>query len=212
MNVWQFLVRGGVLMVPIAICGILTVAIIIERIVFLQRTEIDSEKFLDEIEKTINAREIKKSISLCDSYSGPVPATIKAVLLKSDRSMEEIKNVIQDEAAYQIPYMEKYLGILATMATVSPLLGFLGTVTGLIKAFMALDAGTGLAYPAGISRGIWEALITTGGGLVVGIPAYIGYNYLVFRINRIVHEMERSASRIMDIMFYFRTGEKEEIS
>jgi len=208
MNLFMLTVKGGWIMIPIVLCGALTLAIIMERILVLRNAAIDTEKFLSEMENFLKRRQIKECMELCDRYVQPIPRIIKAGLLKSDRSHEEIKEAIQDAAAHEIPVLEKYLGILATIATVAPLLGLLGTVTGLIKAFMVIQSHGGMVNPADLAGGIWEALVTTVGGLVVAIPAYLGYNYFVSRVNNIVLEMEKSASRILDIIFLLKTQEE----
>ncbi|MCM8805156.1 MAG: MotA/TolQ/ExbB proton channel family protein [Candidatus Omnitrophica bacterium] len=209
MNLWEFTIRGGYLMIPITICGALTLAVIIERLIALRKSEIDAEKFIGEIEQKLKKRKIREAIELCESTPGPVARLVYKALIKSDRPPEVIKENIQDEANQIIPYLEKYLGVLATIATIAPLLGLLGTVTGLIKAFMVIEAKGGLVNPGDLARGIWEALITTVGGLVVSIPAYLGYNYLVSRVNSLINDMERAASRMMDILTFLITEEEQ---
>lgn len=209
MNLWIFAVRGGLIIIPIVLCGVLTLGIIIERLLSLRNAEFDHEKFIKEIEQTLKRRKIKESLELCDSIDKPVPRIIKAGLLKSDRSREEIKESIDDAAAHEIPVLEKYLGVIATVATVAPLLGLLGTVTGLIKAFMVIESTGGLVNPGDLARGIWEALITTVAGLIVAIPAYIAYNYFVTRVNTLILQMEKSATRLLDILFFLKAEEEE---
>ena len=208
MNLWLLVVKGGLIMIPISLCGALTLAIIIEKLLALKHAAKDTEKFLSEMEGLLKGRQIKECVQLCDRYAQPIPRIIKAGLLKSDRSHEEIKEAIQDAASHEIPLLEKYLGILASIATVAPLLGLLGTVTGLIKAFMVIQARGGLVNPGDLAGGIWEALVTTVGGLVVAIPAYLGYNYFVSRVNTLVLEMEKSASRVLDIIFVLKAQEE----
>jgi biopolymer transport protein ExbB len=207
MSLWSFIIKGGYIMIPIFICGVLTLGIIIERIFFLKNSQIDSEKFIEEIENLLKKRKIREAIQLCEENPKPVPNIIKAGLLKLDRTREEIKEAINDSANHQIPELEKYLGILATIATIAPLLGLLGTVTGMIKAFMVIEMRQGLVHPGELARGIWEALITTVGGLVVAIPAYLSYNYFVSRINNFIIEMEKSATKLIDIIFLLKSEE-----
>ncbi|MCM8773063.1 MAG: MotA/TolQ/ExbB proton channel family protein [candidate division WOR-3 bacterium] len=194
-------------MIPILICGILTLAIIIERLIYLKNAKIDSEKFVEEIEDLLRRRKIKDAIEKCELENKPVPNIIKAGLMKLDRTRDEIKEAIDDSANHQIPELEKYLSILATIATVAPLLGLLGTVTGMIKAFMVIELREGLVHPGELARGIWEALITTVGGLVVAIPAYLSYNYFVTRVNNFILEMEKSATKLIDIIFLLKSEE-----
>jgi len=210
MSLWTLIVKGGIIMVPIIIAGVLTLAIVIERLISLRNAEIDNEKFIKDIEEYLKRRKIKEAIQLCEAQDKPVPRVIKAGLLKSDRSREEIKEAIEDAANHEIPVLEKYLGIVATIATLSPLLGLLGTVTGLIKAFMVIEARGGLVNPGELAGGIWEALVTTVAGLVVAIPAYLAYNYFVSRVNNIILQMEKSATRLIDILFFLKSEEGDE--
>ena len=208
MGLWEMTVRGGVIMIPIILCGALTVAVVIERFVSLRRATVDTEKFLPEIEDALRRRKTREALELCDRNPQPIPLMIKAGILKSDRTREEIKDAIEDAGGHQVPVLEKYLGILATIATVSPLLGLLGTVTGLIKAFMVIQAKGGIVNPGDLAGGIWEALVTTVAGLAVAIPAYLAYNYLVSRVNSMVLEMEKSAARILDVFFLLKAEEE----
>jgi len=114
---------------------------------------------------------------------------------------------MEDAASFEVPYLEKYLAILVTIATIAPLLGLLGTVTGLIRAFMVIQLKGGLVNPGDLAQGIWEALITTVAGLTIAIPTYIAYNYFVSRVNNFITEMEKSTTRLLDI---FSLREKEE--
>ena len=208
MSLWNLFLKGGIIIFPIFFCGVLTIGIIIERLISLKNAEIDNEKFINEIEGILRRRKIKEALQLCDKNDKPVPRIIKAALLKIDRSREEVKEAIDDAANYEIPNLEKYLGILATIATISPLLGLLGTVTGLIKAFMVIEAKGGLVNPGDLARGIWEALLTTVVGLIVAIPAYLAYNYFVSRVNNIILDMEKSATRLLDVIFLIKSEEE----
>jgi len=207
-SLWSLFLKGGIIIFPIFFCGVLTIGIIIERLISLKNAEIDNEKFINEIEELLRRRKIKEALQLCDKNDKPVPRIIKAGLLKIDRTREEVKEAIDDAANYEIPNLEKYLGILATIATVSPLLGLLGTVTGMIKAFMVIEAKGGLVNPGDLARGIWEALLTTVVGLIVAIPAYLAYNYFVSRVNNIILDMEKSATRLLDVMFLIKSEEE----
>lgn len=210
MNLWSITVKGGLIIIPIILCGVITLAIIIERLISLKNSEIDNEKFVEEIEQILRRRKIKEALDFCEKYDKPVPRIVKEGLLKSDRTREEIREAIEDAANHEIPNLEKFLGILATIATVAPLLGLLGTVTGLIKAFMVIETKGGLVNPGDLARGIWEALITTVAGLMVAIPAYLSYNYFVSRVNNLILQMEKSATRILDVIFFLKSEEEEE--
>ena len=208
MNLWEVTFKGGLVMIPIALCGALTLAIIVEKIISLRRAEIDNEIFMKELEKILRRRKIKEALEFCEKHPQPVPRIIKEAILRSDRDRGEIKESIEDAAAHEIPYLERYLGILATIATIAPLLGLLGTVTGLIRGFMAIESLGGLVNPGDLARGIWEALVTTVGGLTVAIPAYIAYNYFASRVNNLILQMEKSTTRIMEIFFFLKNEDE----
>ncbi len=198
-GLFGLMAKGGVLMIPIIFCSILSITLIIERAISMRRTRIDSEKFMERMNGLLKRNKVLEALRVCEGENGPVPRIIKVGILKHDRSREEIKDAISDAASFETPFLEKYLGILATIATISPLLGLLGTVTGLIRAFMAIQLKGGLVNPGDLAGGIWEALITTVAGLCVAIPTYIAYNYFVSRVNGLISEMERSGTRLLDI-------------
>jgi biopolymer transport protein ExbB len=131
---------------------------------------------------------------------GSVSRIVKSGLLCHDRTNDEIREAIEETATFEIPYLERFLAILATIATVAPLLGLMGTVIGLVKAFMVVQMKGGLVNPADLAGGIWEALIATLGGLTVAIPAYLAYNYFTYRVNIIITEMEKSTSRLLQLL------------
>ena len=196
----ELIIKGGVLMIPIILCSVIAVAVIVERAISLHRAQVDSETFFKAAEEPIRRNKIVEALNLCDQTVGSVPRIVKSGLLCQDRPPEEIREAIEETASFEIPYLERYLGILATIATIAPLLGLLGTVTGLVKAFMVVQMKAGLVNPSDLAGGIWEALITTVAGLTVAIPTYIAYNYYVNRVNGIVTEMEKSASRLLQIL------------
>ena len=208
LSLFEMISRGGILMAPIIFCSVLSLAIIIERVISLNRAQIDSKEFIGSIDDVLRRNKILEAINICDKNKGPIPRILKAGILKHDRSHEEIKESVQDAAGFEIPYLEKYLAILVTIATIAPLLGLLGTVTGFIRAFMVIQLKGGLVNPGDLAKGIWEALITTVAGLVVAIPTYIAYNYFVSRVNGFITEMEKSATRLLDI---FSLRDRDEI-
>lgn len=199
LNLFEMIARGGILMAPIIFCSILSLVIIVERSISLSRDKINTKEFMGSIEDVLRRNKILEAISICDKSKGPIPRILKVGILKHDRSHEEIKEAVEDASSFEVPYLEKYLAILATIATIAPLLGLLGTVTGLIRAFMVIQLKGGLVNPGDLAGGIWEALITTVAGLTVAIPTYIAYNYFVSRINGFITEMEKSATRLLDI-------------
>ena len=195
----DLIAKGGLLMIPIIFCSILSLTLIIERTISLRRARIDSEKFMERMDSLLKRNKVLEALRVCEDEKGPVSRIIRVGILKHDRSREEIKDAISDAASFETPFLEKHLGILSTIATISPLLGLLGTVTGLIRAFMVIQLKGGLVNPGDLAGGIWEALITTVAGLSVAIPTYIAYNYFVSRVNGLISEMEKSGTRLLDI-------------
>ena len=196
----ELIARGGVMMMPILFCSVLSLAVIIERAFSLHRAQVTSEVFFRKAEQPIRRSKIVEALAICDETAGSIPRIVKSGLLKHDRPLEEIREAIEETASYEVPALERYLGILATVATIAPLLGLLGTVTGLIRAFMVIQMKSGLVNPADLAGGIWEALITTVAGLAVAIPTYVAYNYYVNRVNSLITEMEKGASRLLQLL------------
>jgi biopolymer transport protein ExbB len=145
----------------------------------------------------------REALDLCDRTGGPIAAILKAGILKHDRPRNEIREAIEDASIHEVPRLERNLPVLATLAHVAPLLGLLGTVTGLVKAFQVIENKATVLNPINpgdLAGGIWEALLTTVFGLCVAIPTYVAYNYLVSRVDGFVLDMERSATDLMNIL------------
>jgi len=203
MGLWQVFLAGGPVMWPILLCSIFALAIILEKFWYLNRIKIDTQKFLSDILEKMKRHEIKEALQICDSTKSPIAHILKAGILKYDRSREKIKEAIEDASLYEIPKIEKNLSALATIAHISPLLGLLGTVTGMVRCFQTIQAKTTAFHPVSpgdLAGGIWEALLTTVAGLVVAIPAFVAYNYLVSRINSFILEMEKAATELVNFL------------
>ncbi len=200
MSLWDMFVLGGSMMIPIAICSFMAVIIFIERYLSLRKIRLNSRKFTLQIRNLLAHQRIEEAILLCKETPGPIAGVAKAALLKKDRPREEIKEAIQSAGQAEIYHMEKYMGILATVAGVAPMFGFLGTVTGMIKAFMEIQTRGGNVDAGVLAGGIWEALITTAAGLIVGIPALIAYNWIQGRVEHHVFEMQESSNEFLDML------------
>ncbi|MCQ9208334.1 MAG: MotA/TolQ/ExbB proton channel family protein [Omnitrophica bacterium] len=204
---WDVIQKGGPLMYLIILCSIVAVAVIIERLYHLHRARVNIDKFMENISNAIKRNRIMEAIDLCEKTPGPIAHIIKAGILKHDRSRQEIKEAIEDAGIYEVPRLEKNLGALATIAHISPLLGLLGTVTGMVRAFQTIQEKASAFHPVSpgnLAGGIWEALITTCAGLIVAIPTFVAYNYLVSRVKGFVVEMNRSATELINILGHRR--------
>jgi biopolymer transport protein ExbB len=203
MNFGQMIVSGGPVMWPIILCSILALAIILERLMYFKAIKRDIQQFLGAVFEQVKRRQIKEALQLCDKIRHPMAHVLKAGILKYDRPRSQIKEAMEDVSLYEIPKLEKNLPALATIAHVSPLLGFLGTVTGMVHCFQAISvkaAGLNAIAMADLSAGIWEALLTTLAGLVVAIPAYVAYNYLVSLVNNAILEMEKTGTELINLL------------
>jgi len=200
---FNMLIKGGPVMYPILLCSIIALAIIIERVFHLYRAKIDTRKFMDEIANVLKRNKIMEAIEMCDNMPGPIAHILKAGILKHDRPKHEIKEAIEEAGLYEVPRMEKNMTALSTIAHISPLLGLLGTVVGMVGCFQVIqEKSTSLnpVSPGDLAGGIWQALVTTVAGLAVAIPVYVAYNYLVSRVNSLVLDMERSATDLTNIL------------
>ena len=205
---WEFMQKGGPIMWPILLCSVIAFAIVIERLIRLRQEQIDTKAFMEQISRSLKRNKIMEALDLCDRTGGPVANILKAGILKHDRPRNEMREAIEDASIHEVPRLEKNLPVLSTVAQVAPLLGLLGTVTGLVKAFQVIESKATLLNPVNpgdLAGGIWEALLATTFGLCVAIPTYVAYNYLVSRVDGFVLDMERSATDLMNIL-----GEKRE--
>jgi biopolymer transport protein ExbB len=191
---------GGVLMWPILACSIVALAITIERFWSLRRASIDTRDFMDTMRTILRQNRFQDAIDVCDETDGPVARIMKAGLLKHNRSKEDIREAIEDAGHLEIPRLERYMSALATVANIAPLLGLLGTVTGMIKAFAQIQHKEGLVNPADLAGGINSALVTTAAGLSIAIPTLVAYNYFVSRVENMILEMEISSSELVELL------------
>lgn len=200
---FELIQKGGPVMYPIILCSVLALAIVIERFYHLYKARIDTKDFMNNVEITIKRNRIAEAIKICDKTPGPISRIVKACILKHDRPRQEIRESIEDAGHQEVPRLEKHLSLLATIAHISPLLGLLGTVTGMVRAFQIIQEKSvsfNPVSPGDLAGGIWEALLTTVAGLIVAIPTVVAYNYLVSRVDEFVLEMERSAAEVMNIL------------
>jgi biopolymer transport protein ExbB len=203
MSMWQVFLAGGPVMWPILFCSIFAFAIVVDKILYLHKIRIDTQEFLNNILDKMKRHQIKEALEVCDNTKSPISHILKAGILKYDRSRPQIQEAIEDASLYEIPRLEKNLPALATIAHISPLLGLLGTVTGMVRAFQIIQAKSTSFHPVSpgdLAGGIWEALLTTVAGLVVAIPTFVVYNYLVNRINNFILEMEKTSTEFVNFL------------
>ena len=184
-------------------CSVLALAIVLERLWQLYLATINTREFMQNVTSALRSNKIKEAIDLCTRTGGPLANILRAGILKHDRSRGEIKEAIEDTGLHEIPRLEKNIGMLATIAHITPLLGLLGTVLGMLRAFQVIQEKATLLYPVNpgdLAGGIWAALITTVAGLSIAIPTFVAYNYLVNRVESIVLDMERNSTDLVNIL------------
>jgi biopolymer transport protein ExbB len=192
--------NGGTVFWFILIVSAVALVVFIERFLHYHRAQINSTEFLNGVRNVLRRDNVVEAISICDATPGPVARLVKTAILNRDHGRERIAEALEEAGLAEVPRLEEKLNLLATIAQIAPLLGLMGTVIGLMNVFEQTTAAGVMASPALLSGGVWKALICSGAGLAVAIPAHAGYNYLVSRVNSIVLDMERAATEIVHIV------------
>jgi biopolymer transport protein ExbB len=200
MSFFSLLMEGGVLMIPLFLLSLVAVYVIAERWRSLNNARMETDGLLRKIERMLKNGERKRALSHCDSIDKPLPRILKAGISRLGRPITDIQNALRNAGKTEIFHLEKRMHWLATIASVAPLIGFTGTVTGMIEAFIDIQSLQGNVNPSVLAGGIWEALITTATGLIVGIIALGFYNFLQGKINRMVHELENASADFVDLL------------
>lgn len=203
----QFLLNGGPIMWPLFACAIIAVAVMIERFIVINRAGHDNEALVEQVRGQLKQGRVNEALALCEQSPGPIGGLIASAIRNRDLDSDSIERAMEELALRETPVLYKRLGVLDTIITIAPLLGLLGTVTGMIKSFHIVGATTGANNTAGISGGVAEALIATATGLAIAIVTLIGYNYLTEQVKQAIAEMEIRATQIMNILANLRTGE-----
>lgn len=199
---FDLMVQGGFLMIPILILFALTIYLVVERWSAINRSHAEPAKFLSTIENMLKSGKggAVAAMDYCDDFDKPLSRIIKAGIKRLGRPIRDIEDAIDNAGKKEIFFLEKRMNWLATIAGVAPLLGFTGTVTGMIEAFMDIQTLQGNVNPSVLAGGIWEALITTAAGLMVGIIAFGFYNFLLGKINRSIFELENTSADFLDLL------------
>lgn len=199
-NTFDLAIKGGWLMIVLFVLLLLSIYVLIERILVLRNAGKEDDSFMNRIKDYIHEGKIESALALCRKTDTPASRMVEKGISRLGRPMSDITEAIENVGNIEIAKLEKGLPILATTAAGAPMIGFLGTVTGMVKAFMSM-ASAGVNVNVNIlSTGIYEALITTVGGLIVGIIALFAYNYLTTQIKGIVNRMEMRIMEFMDIL------------
>jgi biopolymer transport protein ExbB len=195
----SFLIKGGPVMIPIIFGSVVALAIIIERFINLTEDKVLPKEFFNRIKGLLLEGHINEVLSICSKTNKPIAKIIEAGIMKYYFGRDEIKEAIEDAGRHEIAYLERYLNVLNTIGSLEPLLGLLGTVTGMIRVFNVLSAG-GMGQAEQLAGGIGEALITTAAGLVIAIPTVMFYNIFAERADRLILKMEKSSMELTEIL------------
>ena len=207
MNLLDIFLKGGFIMWPILLSSIIGLAVSIDRFIMLRKAKINVPAFMVRIRGFIKKKDISGAISYCMQEKSPVANIVRKGLKKYKYGHDRVKDAIENAGSQEISKLEKGLSVLASVAGIAPLLGFLGTVTGMIQAFMTIQDLAGAANPSDLAGGIWEALITTAFGLIIGFPAFALYIYFLSAVIKLVGEMETVANDVIDVI---QDGGKDE--
>jgi biopolymer transport protein ExbB len=190
-------VRGGVFMHPLLGCSIAGAVFIIERIYTLNRARVDTKKLMDQVLKALQAEGVDAALKVCESTRGPIASVLHAGLMRANYGSEAVKEAIETAGAIEVSFLERGLVVIATVSTLAPMFGFLGTVSGMMNAFAAIAAAEQVSAKI-VASGIEEALITTIAGLCIAIPCTMGHSYCIGMIDRFVLEMEESSANLVN--------------
>lgn len=211
MSFLEIISQGGVLMIPLFILSVLAIYVIAERWRTLENSKMDVAAMLNNIESLLKSGSQQRAIQYCEEFDKPLARILKSGIRRLGRPIRDIEAAIKNAGKKEIYRLENRMNWLATIAGVAPLIGFTGTVTGMIRAFMDIQSLQGNVNPSVLAGGIWEALITTATGLIVGIIAYGFYNYLLGKINRMIFELENASSDFVDLLQTPSRKKREEV-
>ena len=200
LSTWDLCLKGGWIMIPLAIMSLVSIYIFIERYLAIRAAAKEDKSFMKRIKDYIHDGEIESAVNLCKKTDSPYSRLILKGINRLGRPVQEVMQSIENTGNIEIAALEKGFTWLATTASGAPMLGFLGTVTGMVQAFYALASAGSNANVTVLASGIYEALVTTVAGLIVGIIALFAYNFLVSRINRLMAKLEAQTMEFMDLL------------
>jgi biopolymer transport protein ExbB len=192
--------KGGPMMWLLLLASITLLGTFLERLIFFHRITIHTGEFLRGLANLVERGHLGEAVEECATTPGPVAQVAHAVLLRHRAPVDELRVLAREAGQLELPKLERHLPLLVTLAYVTPLLGLLGTVLGLLDAFLQISAQGGYATTAEIAGGVYQSLISTGAALAVAIPAYVAFSYLSARVDGFVRDMERTGIEIVQMV------------
>ncbi|HEY5689950.1 MAG TPA: MotA/TolQ/ExbB proton channel family protein [Cyclobacteriaceae bacterium] len=199
-SVWELAKEGGLMMIPIVLSSFIAVYVFVERVLTINKANKSPDAFISKIKELVLRGDISGAKLLCTQFDSPIARMIEKGVSRIGSPLKNIEASIENLAKIELFKLEKNLSILATISGAAPMMGFLGTVIGMVQAFISIAQEEGSVSPKLLSSGIYTAMVTTVAGLIVGIIAYLGYNYLVTRVSKVVHKMEYSSVEFIDLL------------
>src|SRR5690606_30430624 len=200
LSIIDLVFAGGPVMIPIALLSILAIYFFIERLLVINKANQDPDAFMGRVKELVLRGDINGAKLLCSQNDTPIARMIEKGISRIGSPLKTIETSIENVGKIEIFKLEKNLSTLATIAGATPMIGFLGTVMGMVQAFIAISQEEGYVSPKLLSSGIYTAMITTVAGLMVGIIAYLAYNFLVTRVQKVVHKMEYTSVDFIDLL------------
>lgn len=199
LSLWDLIVKGGVIMIPIFICSLLAVYFFIERFIALRKAGKSDTSFMNNIRTLVSDMKLDAAKETCKATNTPVSRMVEKGLARIGKPIGEIERSIESVGKYEISKLERNLKILGIVAGIAPMLGFIGTIMGVIKIFYNISLSDNMSI-GNIAGGLYEKMITSASGLIVGVLAYVGYHYLLILLDKVVFKMEDAGIEFMDFL------------
>lgn len=194
------LAKGGWVFLLILATGAVGIAVFLERLFHYHRAQINSIEFLNGVRNVLKRDNIVEAVSICDATPGPVARMVKVAILNREGGREGMREALEEAGLVEVPRLEEKLGVLATIAQIAPLMGLFGAVLGFMRIFWRVyDSGLPMQTPE-FAVGLWQGLLCLGAGIAVAVPAYVGHNFLVSRLNDVLLEMETSSTEMIHLL------------
>ena len=199
-SVMDLILQGGFMMIPLLLLSVAAIYIFVERVLTIKKASQRPEQFMENVKTSVQKGDINGARMLCAQNQTPIARMIEKGIARIGSPLKNIEVSIENVGKIEIFKLEKNLSLLATISGAAPMLGFLGTVIGMIQAFISIAQEEGSVSPKLLSEGIYTAMVTTATGLFIGIIAYLGYNYLVSRVQKVIHQMEYTSIDFIDLL------------
>ena len=199
LSLWELILKGGVIMIPIFICSLLAVYFFIERFIALRKAGKSDKNFMNNIEMLVSDMKLDAAKTMCKNTNTPVSRMVEKGLSRIGRPINDIERNIESVGKYEVSKLERNMKILGIVAGIAPMLGFIGTIMGVIKIFYNISLTNNMSIGS-ISGGLYEKMITSAAGLIVGVLAYVGYNYLSILLDKVIFRLEDAGIEFMDIL------------